>query len=115
MAVLAVGLSVTVAGGILVRRYRTGVDSIRRWRPDAHHLSTLLIGSVAFALSMIPFLASGRLGILGADINPDPVRHFAWTYLMYEAGTAQIWDHVESWYPFGPHALTAVSLHVWPS
>jgi hypothetical protein len=63
-------------------------------------------GLLAAVLASLPFIASGRIGVLGVGINNDLAGHLLWAeWLRDQAGPAPV-DLVNG-YPVGPHSLAA--------
>lgn len=67
----------------------------------------LLAAVGAFALALVPFIASGHGGILGTSLFNDMAVHLDITQ-SYISKTAQAVFPLPSDYPLGPHAMSAV-------
>ena len=68
---------------------------------------TAVMSAAVLVLSMIPFAASGRIGLLGMGTNDDLSEHLlaVWTLQGHApAGSSKL---VDSGYPLGPHAIVA--------
>ncbi len=94
------------AGAVVVLVIGSGAILLGR-RPKRPRLWALTAGLVAAAAAVIPFAASGRVGILGAGTNDDMAEHLlaAWALQGHLAASAS--KLVASGYPVGPHSLAA--------
>ena len=61
---------------------------------------------LAAALASLPFLASGRIGILGVGINNDLAGHLSWAEWLRSQEQPVPIDLVNG-YPIGPHSIAA--------
>lgn len=79
-----------------------------RTRAERDRLPLLLLcaGLLAFAIGAIPFVATGRIGLLGAGINNDTAVHLAWAEALRSDLMAQFYG-IPVNYPIGPHSLLA--------
>ena len=66
----------------------------------------LLVIPAAAAVTAIPFLAKGHVGILGMSFNNDPSFHLIWAEGLRSKATASLYPLPEL-YPLAPHALLA--------
>jgi hypothetical protein len=66
-------------------------------RPPREVLTLL----VPFSITLLPFLAAGRVGILGVNFNNDTAAHLLLAEHMHDAAVPDI----AHWYPVGPHGL----------
>jgi hypothetical protein len=89
-------LAVVAAAALLVRR-RPGLPS---------PLAPLAIAGVVAALTALPFLAAGRVGILGVSLNNDTSTHLVWADGLRDGAVAALFPP-SGGYPLGPHALIA--------
>lgn len=75
-------------------------------------LSGLLAAAPVALLVLVPFLAAGRAGILGATVDNDMASHLLFAEYIVSAATAAA--PLPSDYPLGPHDLAAVLSHPGP-
>ena len=94
--VTAAGLGITILFGLFAARRVTGAADLA-----IAALPVVLIGALAAAL---PFIISGRFGILGTGLNPDMSQHLYATLALVDGSTDRL---ISSGYPLGPHALVA--------
>lgn len=75
-----------------------------RPRPRWPQLDGVVAGALILLLTALPFIGSGRFGILGVSIDDDLREHLWWTYAL--AGDGDM-DRVAIYpdYPLGAHAL----------
>ena len=98
--VLMAALTVAAAAWIgWSERARLGVLARRAWEP------ALLAGFV-FAATLIPFVANGRVGLLGPSFNND-ARFHLWAAEYLFAGQPVPESVLGNGYPLGPHGLVA--------
>lgn len=76
-------------------------------RPPA---GVLLAGGLAFLVTLIPFYAQQRFGILGVGFNNDTAAHLLFAG-SYRDAALQAAAPLLDYYPFGPHALVAELAH----
>jgi hypothetical protein len=94
------GLLALVATAVVLLWWRSREDTAELVQLVREGLPVALI---VIALLSIPFLVSGRWGILGVGFNNDLGLHLAWAeWLRSGLGPTP-----ESGYPMGPHALAA--------
>lgn len=76
------------------------------WREPAHRppLRGVLAALPVMVLTLTPFLAAGRAGIIGTTLNNDMAVHLWWAeaYVSEAVATA---SPLSSDYPLGPHAM----------
>ncbi|MCE3266556.1 MAG: hypothetical protein K0S15_1265 [Solirubrobacterales bacterium] len=106
-AAVAVGLSLGTSAWVLHRPAR---GERRRDVP----LGAVLAVAGAALLVSIPFLTSGRIGIMGQGlVNDDMASHLLFTeWADTREGTAP--DLIQDGYPLGPHALVSATERVVP-
>jgi hypothetical protein len=98
----ALGIAAATVGSLLSPRVRTAVASAL---PDG-----LPVAGITLLVSLLPFLVSGRTGILGASINNDSGAHLgtAW-WLQHHQGPPPVGalggPLALVGYPVGPHGL----------
>ena len=105
-AAIAVGLATIAAVAVLVRR-RVALVPLAAGLP---------VGAAVLAACSLPFIASDRIGELGAYVNSDLAFHMAQAEALASVGSAA--NITSSGYPNGPHAVAAVleiGLGVGPS
>ena len=86
---------------------------VRRVAPIAWH--QLVIGGFALAGASVPFIASGRVGVLGAGLDNDMAVHLLWAEALRSGRMAHLWQVVNGapvgvgyeGYPLGPHGVVA--------
>ena len=66
------------------------------------------VGALLLAAGLLPFIANGRVGILGILDNGDLAGHLVLADAMRVGVTPVALDYAEGGYPTGPHALAAV-------
>jgi hypothetical protein len=86
-----------IAAAVVVARSSLG------WRPGLRAAGVVV---AAFALSMLPFLANWRTGILGMNFNNDSAVHVIWAAALGDDVVRSNYVIPES-YPIGPHAFVA--------
>jgi hypothetical protein len=95
-AAIAVALATIAAVAVLVRR-RVALVPLAAGLP---------VGGAVLAVCSLPFIASDRIGELGAWINSDLAFHMAQAEALASVGAGA---HITaSGYPNGPHAIAAV-------
>ena len=98
----AVALLVTiVAAAILVavRHRREGMAMVRGLAVP------LTAGILAAAGAAIPFLANGRVGLLGVSFDNDTASHLLWAETLRSPSVADRYGPIPTGYPLGPHSL----------
>ncbi|HEY1689705.1 MAG TPA: hypothetical protein VGF95_12680 [Solirubrobacteraceae bacterium] len=70
-------------------------------------LGDLLLAAPVLVLVLLPFLASGRGGTLGIQVDNDMATHLIWAEAIRSAVAASV-ESLNSNYPVGPHGLAAV-------
>ena len=98
-ATAAVVLALVVAAGAACLWRARG----RCGRPS---LWLIGVGLLAFAIGAIPFVATGRIGLLGVGLNNDTSVHIAWADALRSDVMAQFYG-IPVNYPIGPHSLLA--------
>lgn len=88
-------LLVTLAAGVVV------VKGSRFGRPPVAAVITLLIAGFGVA---IPFIANGRVGLLGVGLDNDTANHLSWAQSLRSPSSAARYG-LPSGYPLGPHSL----------
>lgn len=97
-AVVVVALTcVLVAGHVVRARVRP---------PGAALAGALLAGLGAAAITTLPFLSAGRVGMLGMSLNNDTSVHTLWADGLRSATVARLYPSNPG-YPLGPHSLVA--------
>ncbi len=89
------GLLCAVSAVVLVRA--------NAWRPSG---ISVAVGAVTLAGSSLPFLANGRVGLLGVSFNNDTSVHLRWAEGLRDAAVRHLAPAPDS-YPLGPHSLVA--------
>lgn len=89
------GLLALVALALIARRVS--------WRPSA---ALVVMTLAVLALSAIPFIVNGRVGLLGVGFNNDMANHLMWT-LSLAGGDGNPVPLPGTGYPLGSHALVA--------
>lgn len=97
-AAVATALATGVAAAYLVR--------VRVRVPRAAALGALLAGLGAAAVTTLPFLSAGHLGIPGQSLNNDTAVHVLWADGLRSASMARLYPSNPG-YPLGPHSLVA--------
>jgi len=64
-------------------------------------------GALGAAGAAIPFIANGRVGLLGVSLDNDTANHLIWAQALESPQTRQIYG-LPNYYPLGPHALADV-------
>jgi hypothetical protein len=77
-------------------------------RPVTPQWSAFAVVVAAIGAASIPFIASGRVGLLGMGLNNDLALHLLWAEGLRDPYVAQ-WAVVIPGYPLGPHSL-AISM-----
>ena len=93
---LALG-AITAASLAYLRGRLLSFDDLRLAAPPA---------AIAAAIASIPFLASGRIGVLGAGINNDLAGHLLWSEWLRDQSEPTPVGLLNG-YPIGPHSLVA--------
>lgn len=75
-----------------------------RTRGIARALDALPAGTLAVLAASVPFLASGRVGLLGISLNNDTSVHLVWAESLAAAGMEALYP-LPAGYPLGPHAV----------
>lgn len=102
---VAAGLALLVAGSFALiawdrmRLRRDGDEAMPVERSDV--LAATLTGLAVTAAFSLPFLISGRWGVIGVGVNNDLGLHLAWTEWL-RTGFGPV---PEGGYPLGPHGL----------
>jgi hypothetical protein len=94
---VAVLLLLVLAGLVLLIR-----EPALRPRP-----SVLLCAAPVFLFALLPFVANGRVGILGVSFDNDMQSHLLWAEAIRSPAVAKV-APLDAAYSLGPHALTAV-------
>lgn len=94
---VSLAVLVLVAGAAAVRLRR------RARRPRG---VGVVVGAITLLGTGIPFLANGRVGLLGVSFNNDLAVHLAWAEHLRSPALAGLYD-LPPGYPLGPHALVA--------
>lgn len=66
----------------------------------------LPVAVAVLAVASIPFLVSGRIGILGVGVNNDLASHFLWAWWLQDQPDP-VPVGLKNGYPIGPHAMGA--------
>jgi hypothetical protein len=69
-------------------------------------VGALLAGAGAAAVTALPFLSAGQVGIPGVSLNNDTAVHLLWTDGLRSALTERLYP-ANPGYPLGPHSLFA--------
>jgi hypothetical protein len=100
------GRAVTAAVlGLLLVATATAVVFRRTRLWDARRDLVVIAGPLLAA--SLPFIASGRIGLLGVSLDNDTAQHLLWAEALRSARMAALWG-TGSGYPLGPHSLVAV-------
>jgi len=103
----AAALLVTAIACWFLWRHRRGLGEVRRGALIAAVLAALVVA--------IPFLANGRVGILGQGlVNDDMASHLLFAEWV-DSREGPTPDLVEDGYPLGPHAVVAAVAEVTPA
>ena len=94
-AIALCGVALIVSLAFLVLR--------REWPLD---VADLTAGAAALAAASLPFLASGRVGLLGVSLDNDTALHLLWAEGLRSGRMAELWP-VPVGYPLGPHSVVA--------
>lgn len=112
------GEAVAPAAVLLVCAASAGVILVlRQRRVGPRKVPGHLIGAIGAALvaafgASLPFLANGRVGLLGVSLDNDTANHLIWAQALRSGSTRAIYG-LPDYYPLGPHALVdAVSTGV---
>jgi hypothetical protein len=93
-----------VTGGLVLRRgsmrVRGGAGVLRA------RVGDLAIGASALLVGSLPFLASGRVGLLGVSLDNDSDLHLLWAEELRSSRMSSLWG-TQNGYPLGPHSLVA--------
>jgi hypothetical protein len=104
-AAIAAGLAL-IAAAVVLGRSREPVGTVR--------IGAVLAVAGAALVIAIPFVASGRIGILGQGlINDDMASHLLFTEWA-DTRAEPTPDLVEDGYPLGPHAIVSATSKVVP-
>lgn len=97
-----------MVGAAVVLAVRLRASRARRSRRDGVGglVGTVGAGAVALAGASLPFLANGRVGLLGVSLDNDTANHLIWTQALRSAATRHVWG-LPNYYPLGPHSLVA--------
>jgi len=90
-------LLTTLAAGSLARRCRS--FRVR--------FASTCAGALGAAGAAIPFIANGRVGLLGVSLDNDTANHLIWAQALESSKARQIYG-LPNYYPLGPHALADV-------
>lgn len=75
--------------------------------PHRPPLTGLLAAAPVFLLTLVPFLAAGRAGILGVTVDNDMAPHLSFVS-NYLSAAGAVTNVIPSDYPVGPHAMVAL-------
>ena len=89
-------LVLALASAVVIRRELT-------WRIPGEAVAAL---AVVLLLTLVPFIASGRTGLLGVGINNDLASHLGWAEALRTESQTEPFP-LPSGYPLGNHALAA--------
>jgi hypothetical protein len=98
-AVGAVGVVLAAGAAILIRRGRRGRLLHTRW-------GDLLVAGASLLGGLLPFIASGRVGLPGVGLDNDTSTHLLWAEALRSPTMAKLWGLGQG-YPLGPHSLVA--------
>lgn len=99
-------LAVAAAATYLALRHRPAPGWWKTPRLAWGQLNNLAIGLAALLVASMPFLASGRVGLLGVSLDNDTDNHLLWAETVRSSRMALLWG-TQSSYPLGPHSLVA--------
>jgi hypothetical protein len=94
-ALVVVGVVLTVASGFLLLRRSPPVS-----RGD------LVVGALSLLGTSLPFIASGRVGLLGVSLDNDTANHLLYAESLISSRVAALWG-TGAGYPLGPHSVVA--------
>lgn len=77
-----------------------------RSKPGRPSLVPLIVVPLAALGAAIPFIANGRMGLLGVSLDNDTEAHLIYAQSLGSSATRRIYA-VPSGYPLGPHSLAA--------
>ena len=95
-AILICTLVLVVSAVFLLRRRLIPFE----WRD-------LVVGGVSLAGASLPFVASGRVGLLGASLDNDTALHLLYAEALRSSRMARLWG-AQNGYPLGPHSVVAM-------
>lgn len=104
MLAVAIGLAVVIVVSLVELSWRR--RSVLRDVPAA-----LGVTALALALSGLPFLASGRVGLLGVGVNNDMAAHTYWSLHLLERGALPP-EASGNGYPTAPHVLVSALMRL---
>ena len=106
VAIRLPGRAVTAAVCDAVLVLASGAYLLRA-RPGGPSAWALVAGLAAGLAVLVPFLASGRVGLLGAGTNDDMTEHLLAAWALQGHGPAAASKLISAGYPLGPHAIAA--------
>ena len=104
IAIKLPGRAVTAAVVLLVLLLASGALVMRRSRTVRAPVVALLTLLVAGFEAAIPFLANGRVGLLGVSLDNDTANHLIWAEALRSPAAGTRYG-LPTGYPLGPHSL----------
>jgi hypothetical protein len=86
-------------GGVVV-----AAAALVRDRLSLEPLAVAPTALVVLAIASLPFIANGRMGILGVTVDNDLGPHFLWADAL-RTGNDRVYHTIIEGYPLGPHSL----------
>ncbi len=113
MALASAGAALPGAAGMAVAAppaaaMLAGAVALARRPALSQPVVAFAIAAVVVGFTALPFLAAGRVGILGVSLNNDTATHLVWADGLRSQEVADLFSP-SGGYPLGPHALMAAS------
>lgn len=104
IAIRLPGRATTAAAGLLIVLIAAGGLVAIRVRLRALPLVQLIVGSMAALFAAVPFIANGRVGLLGVSLDNDTASHLEYAEALSSPVTRRLYG-LPPGYPLGPHSL----------
>jgi hypothetical protein len=106
VAIKLPGAATTAAVVLAVLIVAAAVLTVLRREQLRFPLVSVAAGGIAALGAAIPFIANGRMGLLGVSLDNDTANHLIWAQALRSSQTRHIYG-LPSGYPLGPHSVIA--------
>jgi hypothetical protein len=103
-AVLCLMLSLAAAAVLIVRRPTSDPNARLASPPSAGLRVPVLAGGLAAVGAAMPFIANGRVGLLGVSLDNDTANHMIWAQALRDPSVKARYG-LPPGYPLGPHSV----------